>query len=148
MTDKTRITRITIGRLYNLGSYEHVRYELTVEIPEGESPTVAVMGMEKILEGMKPVKTLPVDNEWEIKRKHDEILRMENLTGDQWQREYGHCVGSREEVIERYKTSHNEAVQKREAALARASRARALFDDLGGAAEWKDAKLDWDDDDY
>lgn len=148
MTDKTRITRITIGRLYNLGSYEHVRYELTVEIPEGESPTAAVLGMEKILEGMKPVKTQCVDSEHEIKRREAEVLKVETLSPEQWEREYGHCAGTREEVIQRYRKSYNEAVEKREAALARASRARALFDDLGGAAEWKDAKLDWDDDDY
>jgi hypothetical protein len=39
------ITKITIGRLYNLGSYEHVRYELTAEVPQGESPATAIIGM-------------------------------------------------------------------------------------------------------
>lgn len=34
------VTKITIGRLFNLGSYEHVRYELTVEIRE-EAQNVA-----------------------------------------------------------------------------------------------------------
>jgi hypothetical protein len=142
------ITKITIGRLYNLGNYEHVRYELTAEIPEGKSATIAVLGMEKILAGMKPVRTLCVDSEHEIKRMHAEVLKMEGLDADHWQRDYGHCVGTREEVIERYKTSYNKAVEKREAALALASRARALFDDLGGASEWKDAKVDWDDADF
>lgn len=39
-----------------------------------------------------------------------------------------------------------EETHKRDAALARAARARKMFDDLGGAAAWKDAKLDWDSD--
>jgi hypothetical protein len=143
-----KITKITIVRLYNLGNYEHVRYELTAEIPEGKSATVAVLGMEKILAGMKPVRTLCVDSEHEIKRMHAEVLKMEGLSPDLWQRDYGHCVGTREEVIERYRSSYNKAVEKREKALALASRARVLFDDLGGASEWKDAKLDWDDADF
>ena len=33
-----KITKITVGRLHNLGNYEHVRYELTVEVPEGQKP--------------------------------------------------------------------------------------------------------------
>ncbi len=142
------ITKITIGRLYNLGNYEHVRYELTAEIPEGESPRLAVVGMEKILAGMKPVRTLCVDSEHEIKRMHAEVLKMETIPAEQWARDYGHCVGTREEVIERYKSSYNKAVEQREAALALASRARELFNDLGGAADWKDAKVDWEDADF
>jgi hypothetical protein len=32
---KPRVVRVGIGRLYNLGNYEHIRYDLTIEIPEG-----------------------------------------------------------------------------------------------------------------
>ena len=41
------ITKITIGRLYNLGNYEHVRHDLTVEVKDGESAATAITGMEK-----------------------------------------------------------------------------------------------------
>jgi hypothetical protein len=32
--------------------------------------------------------------------------------------------------------------------MERSKKARELFNDLGGAAEWKDAKSDWEDYDY
>ena len=48
------ITKITIGRLYNLGSYEHIRYELTCEIPSGESPATALIGLEKLIGALNP----------------------------------------------------------------------------------------------
>ena len=40
-----------------------------------------------------------------------------------------------------------ESVAKRDAWEARSAKARKLLEDLGGAANWKDAKLEWDNDD-
>ena len=147
---KMNITKITIGRLYNLGSYEHVRYELTAEVPEGESAAEAVTGMEKILAGLAPTKNAGIQTAAEIAHKTKEIQDMRTMPVVDWQRRYGHCTGSAAEVIARYEASLQEEIEKREKVLARAKRARELFDDLGGAAKWKDAKLDWDngDDDY
>ena len=62
-----------------------------------------------------------------------------------WERRYGHCKRPAAEVIDRYQKSLEEETIKSQAAIDQARRARKLFDDLGGAAQWKDAKLDWDD---
>ena len=141
-----KVSKITIGRLYNLGNYEHVRYELTVEVPEGESAAVAVKGMERILEAMSP--HMAVQSESELKRKAAEVERMKTMPAVEWERNYGGHKGTPTEIIERYQTGLDEETLKRQTALARAAKARQLFDDLGGAAEWKDAKLAWEDNDH
>ena len=140
----TTITKITIGRLFNLGSYEHVRYELTVEVPEGESATDAVTGMEKILAGLAPVKNLNIKSASELQRLAEEVEQMKTMPVVDWERRYGHCQGTAAEVIERYQKSLEEEAVKSQTVVERARRARKLFDDLGGAAQWKDAKLDWE----
>lgn len=141
-----KITKITVGRLFNLGNYEHVRYDLTVEIAPGESAASAIHGVERIIAGMKPVRH--VESEAALAHKAKEIETMRTMTDEQWRRSYGHCEGSREEVIRRYTESHEKYVAEREKALSTARRARELFDDLAGAEKWTDAKLEWDESDY
>lgn len=141
-----KVTKITIGRLYNLGSYEHVRYELTVEVKEGESPATAIMGMEKLIAGLAPIRN--TKSAFELERLANEVKEMKTMPAVDWERRYGHCKGTAAEVIERYEKSFEEETQKSLAAIERSRRARQLFDDIGGAAAWKDAKLDWEDNDY
>lgn len=50
-----RISRITAARLYNTGNYEHVRFELTVEVEPGSDPAEAFTSVCEILNGLKPV---------------------------------------------------------------------------------------------
>ena len=142
------ITKITIGRLYNLGSYEHVRYELTAEVPQGESPATAIIGMEKILAALSPkTSTHSRDELAREKRQVEEMHRKLSDEGpDEFRRYYGHSfVGTPEEYIGRCEQSYSENVARREAWEARSAKARRLLDDLGGAANFKDAKLDWED---
>lgn len=54
---KSRITRLTVARLYNLGNYEHVRYEITAEVPRGGSAKQTLLDTVGILRGLKPLKT-------------------------------------------------------------------------------------------
>ena len=145
-----KITKITIGRLYNLGNYEHVRYDLTVEINAEESAESAMLGMEKIINGLAPLKNACVSTELELTRKAEEIDEMRTMPAVDWERRYGHCKGTPSEVIARYEESLKENVERRNQAVQRAKDARRYFDDLGGTAQWKDAKLDWSDydDDY
>jgi hypothetical protein len=140
-----KITKITIGRLFNLGNYEHVRYELTVEVGELESAAAAVRGMEAILSGLKPLRNDCLTSASDLQRKAEEIERMKTMPAVEWERNYGHCKGTPTEVIERYQKALEEAAVKTHSAVERARTARQLFDDLGGAAQWKDAKLDWSD---
>jgi hypothetical protein len=141
-----RVSKITIGRLYNLGSYEHVRYEISVEVPEGESADAAFKGLAKILNGLKPLSKLGIKSQEELERSAAEIERMRTMPVVDWERQYGHCKGTAMEVIERYQKAHDEEQAKTDAARERFDKARDLLDDLGGAAVWKDAKLDWDND--
>lgn len=143
------VTKITIGRLYNLGSYEHIRYELTAEVPAGESPATALLGLEKILAGLSP-KTHTHTRE-ELRR---EGLRIEELRSslkattdeNEFRRKHGHFVGTPEEYVSRCEQWHFENVKNRDAWERRSAKARKLLEDLGGAANWKDAKLNWEND--
>ena|SRR3990167_5437432 len=143
-----KVEKIEIGRLYNLGSYEHISYKLTVAIADGESAATAITGMEKILAGLAPLGNAGLATNSEIAQKKNEIEKMKTMPLADWEQRYGHYAATAVELIERYEGSLQGAIEKRTAAVARAQKARALFDDLGGAAQWKDAKLDWDDEGF
>jgi hypothetical protein len=49
-----RVSRVTIGRLYSLGNYEHVRYEVSVELPPGASPASVIGDLDTLMAGMSP----------------------------------------------------------------------------------------------
>lgn len=51
---KPVITSITLGRLHNLGNYEHTRYEVTVAIPEGTPAGEVIAEVEALLDGISP----------------------------------------------------------------------------------------------
>jgi len=144
------VTKITIGRLYNLGSYEHVRYEISVEVRDGESAKDAMLGVEKILTALAPESKCCVQSQGEIEReKHrvDGMFLDLQLPDEEFRRKHGHFVGSPLEYATRCKESWMNNRIKRENYEARAAKARELLDSLGGAAVWKDAKLDWETDD-
>jgi hypothetical protein len=146
-----KTTKITIGRLFNLGSYEHMRYEITVEIPSSESASDAMIGLEKILEALKPERQCMVKTEAELER---ESFRLEELKKDlaslgvdEFEQKHGwHIVGTAPEYIQRVEDGYRREVEKRVAYEKRAKCAREALDDIGGAATWKDAKLDWETD--
>lgn len=144
---KPRITKITLGRLYNLGNYEHVRYDLTVEVPDGASATKSILGMERIIAGLSPLKNARVRDVGDLRRDAAYIAKLKSLNAEEWKREHGESKGTRKEIIGRYEKALRDETLKRQKELRTAERARLLFDDLGGAARWKDAKLDWENDD-
>ena len=82
-----QITKITIGRLYNLGSYEHVRYELTAEVPAGESAATAIIGMEKLMSALSP-KTSTHSRD-ELDREKRGVDEMHRLLSDDGPEEFG-----------------------------------------------------------
>lgn len=139
------ISKITIGRLYNLGNYEHIRYEVTVDVAPGESAAQAVLGLESIMRGLKPVKMCGICSDDDLKRKSAEIARMSGMDDATWEREFGHCTGTREDVIQRYVNSLEADRNKRSVTVKRAAKARADFDNLGGASVYTDSKDDWED---
>lgn len=145
-----RATKLTVARLYNLGSYEHVRYEISVEVAEGESAATALIGLERILGALNPKSS--TKSREELKREQENIDYMNEQLGlhgpEEFTYKHGHFEGTPQEYIERCTKSHLENVAKRDKWEARAAKARQLLEDLGGAANWKDAKLEWDDNDF
>lgn len=141
--DKPRISRISIGRVYNLGNYEHVRYEVTVEIPPGVSAAKAVIGLERIVAGLKPDRSIQTPSD--LASMERQIESMKKMTAEEWETRFRHAAGSRPEVIARYIDDLRKERKRREASVKRQERARKLFDSLNGAAVWRDAKLAWED---
>lgn len=52
--NKAKVNRVTISRLYNAGNYEHIRYELTADVPEGVSAKKVTQGILSILKACNP----------------------------------------------------------------------------------------------
>lgn len=139
-----RISRITIGRLHNLGNYEHIRYEVTVELPPGTSPASVLHATEQMLNGLDPkaphsahevlgaqrelAKPAPRMADFVDGRDHYNTpeQRLESANND------------RERAL-KIVNRHNEWRRGRDAAHRR-------FDELGGTALHRDAKADWDED--
>lgn len=144
MKSKSRISRITVSRLYNLGNYENCSYSLTVDIPEGASAAKAVRAVEHILAGLAPLRNVFTPEKAEAEKVN--IARIADLSADDFQRNYGHVEGGRREYLKRLRASLAKDILSGQARIARARKARDLFDNLGGAEKWKDAKNDWDED--
>lgn len=135
----TQIRRITIGRLYNLGNYEHVRYELSVEIGEGKSAALALRNTLRLLKAVNPKPPVAL---YDYERAKLQIEK----PGD-WHKNVVDKIEQakfrKEMVVEAKKN-----VKKFETWLKRRHAAEAVLDDIGGTKAFKDAKLSWDDNDY
>lgn len=133
-----KASKITIARLYNLGNYEHVRYEITVEVPPDQSAERALRGLGNILEGLNPAHYPKIDLE-EAGRK---IQRLIEWTEEQVEQRYGE---KKADLLARWQADLEEARQAQAQQAARRDECLAALDDVGGIAERKDAKQDWDD---
>lgn len=140
---KSRVSRISIGRVYNLGNYEHVRYEVTVDIPAGASAAKTIIGLERIIAGLRPDRSIKTPRE--LSMQQADIERMQKMTAEEWDRNYSHYTGTRKEIISRLIADLKTSKKRREVSLKRQTRARQLFDNVAGSAKWRDAKLDWED---
>jgi len=143
-----KVTKITIGRLHNLGNYEHIRYELTAEIKGVDSPTMTLIGMEKIIDALNPLRPVNVPSKEESEREANHITRMRIMSDEDFKQQYlGYgSKATRESYIASHEKSLAEGVDRFKKWKARAAKARELLEDLGGAANWKDAKLGWEED--
>lgn len=137
-----KVSKITIGRLFNLGNYEHVRYELTVEVPEGESAATAVIGLENILAGLNPKKPRFVVDAREIEAMEEDIINTRSKSDEEVDRDHGFpkalVLEGKEKRLMMAKSTTAKWSEIQE-------KARRLFDDLGGAEKFTDAKQNWDD---
>jgi hypothetical protein len=124
---KVRVSRLTIGRLFNTGNYEHVRYELTIEIQDGVSVRAVLKAAELALDGLNPKEPF---SEFDL-RQAREIISKPSGQLNQWD------------------LSNLEAYKQRIAAydawMSKRQDARVSLDKLGELSEkHTDAKDNWD----
>lgn len=49
-----KASRVTVARLFNLGQYEHVRYEISVDVTDMQSAADAFLNLDAIMEALGP----------------------------------------------------------------------------------------------
>lgn len=152
MKPKPRVTKITIGRLYNLGSYEHIRYEVTVDVPLGTSAGKTMIALERLMNGLAPESKSYTQDHRTIDRAEKQVAEMADLLRrkgeEEFRQRYGHFEGTSKEYIARCAETAKKERKKRIAWERKAKRARLLLDSLGGVSVRKDAKLEWEPDDF
>lgn len=126
-----RISRITIARLHNLGNYEHVRYEVTVELPPGTSPASVLHRTEQMLNALSPRSP---HSAIELMHARDTVKVGLKPDATAYERDNLRAAERRLQI-------HREWQQKRDAA-------QLAFDELGGTRIYTDAKDDWRDEDF
>lgn len=126
-TKKSRITRLTVARLYNLGNYEHVRYEITTEIPPGGSVKQTMLDTWAILKALKPVK-----KDYQLDQAKEVVLKDSSQLSE----------------FEKAHMDEYQALVKTHAALLQLrNEALNKLDDIGGTSVHTDAKDKWQDED-
>jgi hypothetical protein len=122
-----KITEITIGRLHNLGNYEHVRYEVKAYVAGTEDPGLLISRLEKLLGALAPIK-----NDYDYQRAM-RIMSDPELANDETQ---GNIAVYRSRI------------EKHDKSVARRARALEIFNELGGTSQYVDAKVNWENDDF
>ena len=144
MKEQPRVSRISIGRLKNLGNYEHIRYEIAVEVPEGASAAAACKNLEAIIEALKPSRKY---SEYDVQRAKTTVqtyntkLKAVMEMGD---------LEEKERELKDLRDRHQEALKLLtilEAEEKRRGSARDALEKIGGSEIFKDCKNDWQDDD-
>jgi hypothetical protein len=130
------VTALTVARLHNLGNYEHVRYEVTVALPDGAKPSEVLSDVTEILADLRPSK----QSQWDIGRARTLLAGAEPpVVPDDAPYEQRRA----REVWEQAR----ELVKRDDAEQKRVARAQQALNDLGGTRRYTDAKASWDDED-
>ena len=120
------VSRITVARLHNLGDYEHVRYEVAVELPADAKPGDVLFELTSILNDAGPVRPT-----YDEKRARSLVARVES--GDEVSDYDRDNLAASREIVD----GLNARVAKQQAA-------RERLNDLGAKRDYRDAKDDWD----
>lgn len=124
-----RITHVEIARLHNLGNYEHVRYQVKVELPLGTSPGSVIGELEQLLADLEP--KCPWST-WDLAHAQKLVQQAEPDEGSSAEDHARRRDAARDKLAK-----YAEWKQQRDAALAK-------FDQFGGLAVHTDAKGNWD----
>lgn len=122
-----RVTRLSIGRLCNLGNFEHIRYEVSVEIPEGVDVTKTLKAIEEALNIMA---VRPPDS-WAYRHAVEALAKPR---------------GEWTSIDIQNEASHRENVKRMETWKAKQEYARAVLGELGLSSQFTDHKEKWEDD--
>jgi hypothetical protein len=136
MKKRPRITSFSVGRVYNLGNYENIRLDLSVEVPEGESVRAAltsVMGILKAASPKPPVQAYSVEHA--RKQLEDPQAWHKNIV----------IVKERKAAIRCMVKDAKATVSKWEAWKASRKLALEALDAIGATSIRKDHKNDWND---
>lgn len=128
----TRITRIQIQRLHNLGNYESVRYEVTVDVAPTDDAGKVLTTLETALEDVQARSDYTTS-------RYERALNILSEPVNQWGEAWTELeIEGAKGVIAAY-----------EAAQAKRVAARELLSSLSCVKEKRDAKENWDnDEDY
>jgi hypothetical protein len=133
-TTTSHVSRISIARLYNLGDYEHARYEVTVEVPEGADAAVTFQNLEEIVEALNP--KCPI-NEYNLRAAQTWIEKSDEQKEQCATGELGFEGGSDRQAIdawlERREADALKAIHANNEHQLRRDMAIAALKDLGGA---------------
>lgn len=122
---KSHVTRLTIARLYSVGNYEHIRFELGAEVPKGGSAKQTLLDLGAIIARLKPVR-IPYNYgvaKAALQKLPEQMSEAEKARLDEYR-----------SIVSEYECAKNlrlEALNK--------------LDDLGGTSKHTDAKDSWDD---
>lgn len=128
-TPTTRITRLSIGRVHNLGNYENIRYEIQLDVAEGENVAELVTNLENILENVQAVSNV---SEWDYNRAKERLAKPAS------------------ELSENDLSNlalYKKRVADYESVNARRQKAKEALNSLGGNSAYTDAKTEWEDHD-
>jgi len=136
------VSKITIGRLFNLGNYEHIRYEIAVDVFPGKAAD-ALIGLERILETLNPKKPDYYLTPAAITSAENRIKMLREMTDEQVRHQHGQ---SKYSLLTKWLKQLEDQKTKTLHWDIRQAHARFMLNDLGGAAKRVDAKEHWDND--
>lgn len=147
-----KVTSITVGRLFNLGNYENVKYEVSVDLGKGDSAAKAMIGLERIFAAMAPESRYAIPSPADLRSKAAYIEEMKKLLRTEGSQNFRHRYGLGPQVnprdyIRRHQEELRKETQKRANYIDRNRKARELLDKLASSHKFTDAKLSWDDTD-
>ena len=126
---ETRISKILVGRVHNLGNYENIRYEITVDVGTNENPADVVTKLETTLEDLQAVSGV---SDYDLRRSKAILEKPESEL---------------EEFDRERLEFHRRRIAEHKAAFERRKNAKQQLAKFGGTEVFTDAKLNWDDDD-
>ena len=127
--EKTRVTSLHVGRVYNLGNYENMRVEVTVQVASGDDPGRVLRTLEGILRDLRAKGP----DSYEVSRARRALEKPE---------------AELDEVDLKRLDKYRQVVAEHEAAMQKREAARAALSTLEYSTEHIDHKDKWEDDEY